>query len=76
MADTDYVSGLMSGMDFARQARFPQFEDRLQPYPDGPATRAWLDGFAEGILVVRDDEPGRAQVKQFCARFRGAPARP
>ena len=72
MTDADYVRGKMRGMDFARQARFPQFEARQQPCPDGPVTRAWLDGFAEGILASRDDESEAAQVKQFCARFQGA----
>ena len=50
----DYVRGKIRGMDFARQARFPQFEDRQQPCPGGPVTPAWLDGFAEGILASRE----------------------
>ena len=67
---SDYIDGWLAGMDFARQARFPQFEDRRDPFPDGPASRAWADGFAEGILAVRDDDSEAAQVRQFCARFR------
>jgi hypothetical protein len=60
LTDADYVRGKMRGMDFARQARFPQFEDRQQPCPDGPVTTAWMDGFAEGILACRDGEPAAA----------------
>ena len=66
LADTgyaDYVRGRVKGMDFARQARFPQFEDRQPPCPDGPVTAAWLTGFAEGILALREDgDPGVART--------------
>jgi hypothetical protein len=71
----EYTRGWTAGVEFTRAARFPQFEKR-QPLPDGPVTRAWLDGFAEGILVSRDDDAEAAQAREFCKRFRdhGQPA--
>ena len=72
MTGLDYLHGWTQGVEFTRTARFPQFEDRKPPLPDGPVSRAWLDGFAEGILSARDDEAGSAQVREFCKRFREA----
>jgi len=62
-------------MEFSRAARFPQFrseEDRQRRHlPDGPVTREWLDGCAEGILASRSDDTEAAQVRDFCRRLRG-----
>ena len=54
MSYADYVRGRVKGMDFALASRFPQFQ-ATPPLPDGPVTQAWLTGFAEGILVFRED---------------------
>lgn len=76
MADhLEYTRGWTAGLEFTRAARFPQFcaeAGKPQPYPDGPATRTWLDGFAEGILVSREDDSEAQQVREFCRRFREA----
>ena len=72
MADhLEYTRGLIAGVEFTRASLFPQFEER-QPLPDGPVTRAWLDGFAEAILSSRGDDAVAAEVKGFCRRFREA----
>ena len=72
MADhLEYTRGWTAGLEFARAARFPQFEGRRNPLPeDGPVTSTWLDGFAEGILISGRDDPGAADVREFCRRFR------
>lgn len=73
MADRlEYTRGWMSGVEFTRAAQFPQFseEQMRHPCPDGPVTRTWLDGFAEGILVSREDDAEAEKAREFCKRFR------
>ena len=64
----DPLDGWVAGMDFARQSRFPQFEDKTA-LPDGPVTRAWLDGFAAGVLTCYEG-PDADEVKVLCKRLR------
>jgi hypothetical protein len=65
---SDRIDGWLMGMDFARAARFPQFEDKM-PLPARPVTREWLDGFAAGILACHEG-PDADEIRAFSRRLR------